>query len=267
MEKWRNHYFAAQDIGFYFASSDRELIDKVSSIMKRNGHISFSDSMGREHYLLDGRSGVPTLTRNIDSVTKRIVRNNKEKYEQLRPYFSRAIEETLFESGIPKQLKGYRYIKFILHRIIEDDSLLSPISKTIYPGICELYKCTTFQIERDIRYAIRKTVSKIDKASPKSYICNLLEYATNIASNLESCELSSNNQIDNVNNISDYTGHYNDSQKNYIAGEIDVNSINNINNINNEANFRKSMEKSVVVHRKTYPMNIDYDRFSYLNQE
>ena len=181
MDKWRDHYYSTQDIGFYFASSDRELIEKVSSIMKRNGHISFSDSMGREHYLLDGRSGVPVLTRNIDTVTKRIVSKNKDEYESMRPFFSQAIDQTLEASGLPSQLKGYRYIKFILYRLIEDDSLVSPISKTVYPGLCELYHCTSFQIERDIRYAIQKSAFADRSPSPKAFLCLLLEMANKIA--------------------------------------------------------------------------------------
>lgn len=186
MNKWRDHYYAAQDIGFYFASSDRELIEKVSTIMKRNGHMSFSDSMGREHYLLDGRSGVPILTRNIDSVTKRIVNKNKDDYEKIRPFFSVAIDKTMEMSGLSNQLKGFRYIKFILFRLIEDDSLVSPISKTIYPSLCEIYHCTPYQIERDIRYAIQKTKKVNEKPSPKSYICALLEQANKLA-----CEMKS----------------------------------------------------------------------------
>lgn len=181
LDKWRDHYYSTQDIGFYFASSDRELVEKVSSIMKRNGHISFSDSMGREHYLLDGRSGVPVLTRNIDTVTKRIVSKNKDEYESMRPFFSSAIDQTLEASGLPNQLKGYRYIKFILYRLIEDDSLVSPISKTIYPGLCELYHCTSFQIERDIRYAIQKSAFADRNPSPKAFICLLLEMANKLA--------------------------------------------------------------------------------------
>lgn len=177
MEKWRDHYYTAKDIGFYFASSDKELIEKVSVIMKRNGHVSFSDSMGREHYLLDGRSGAPVLTRNIYTVTKRIVDKNKDEHEKLRPYFAAAIEKTLEMSGLPSQLKGYRYIKFILSRLIEDETLVSPISKTVYPGLCEVFHCTTLQIERDMRYAIQKACNSIGKPSPKMYICFLLENA------------------------------------------------------------------------------------------
>ena len=205
MDKWRDHYYAAQDIGFYFASSDRDLIDKVSSIMKRNGHVSFSDSMGREHYLLDGRSGVPTLTRNIDGVTKRLVDKNKDDYEQMRPYFFSAIDCILEQSRLPSQLKGYRYIKFILNRLIEDDSLVSPISKTVYPSLCELYKCTPFQIERDIRYAILKSNFTTSKLSPKAFICKLLEYANKLAYEMKNKEYNHANEMvsdisqDNIN--------------------------------------------------------------------
>ncbi len=191
MDKWRDHYYAAQDIGFYFASSDRELMEKVSTIMKRNGHVSFSDSMGREHYLLDGRSGVPVLTRNIDSVTKRIVSKNKDEYEKVRPYFSAAIDRVLGESLLPSKLKGYRYVKFILYRLIEDDSLVSPISKTIYPSLCELYHCTPFQIERDIRYAIQKSAYSVPNPSPKAFVCMLLEMANKLA-----CEMKTKVEID-----------------------------------------------------------------------
>ncbi len=190
MDKWKDHYYAAQDIGFYFASSDRELIEKVSAIMKRNGHMSFSDSMGREHYLLDGRSGVPILTRNIDSVTKRIISKNKDEYEAMRPFFPAAIDSMLEASGLPSQLKGYRYVKFILYRLIEDDSLVSPISKTIYPSLCELYHCTPFQIERDIRYAIQKSSVSKKKQSPKAFICNLLESANKLACEMKNKPVS-----------------------------------------------------------------------------
>lgn len=181
MEKWRDHYYAAQDVAFHFTSSDRELVDKVSSIMKRNGHLSFSDSMGNEHYLLDGRRGVPFLTKNIDSVTKRLVSKTKDDYEKTRPYFTAAIDTVLEMSNLPKRLKGYRYVKYMLYRLIEDDSLISPLCKTIYPELCELYNCTSYQVERDIRYAIKQSGLTGTIPSPKSFVCSLLDYASRLS--------------------------------------------------------------------------------------
>jgi len=228
LEKWRDHYYAAQDIGFYFASSDRDLIDKVSSIMKRNGHLSFSDSMGREHYLLDGRSGVPALTRNIDGVTKRLIDKNKDDYEQMRPYFSLAIDCILEQSRLPNQLKGYRYIKFILYRLIEDDSLVSPISKTVYPSLCELYKCTPFQIERDIRYAILKSTLTTRRLAPKAFICKLLEYANKLAYEMKNKEYNHAHEI--------------------------LSDVNQVNVTPYPANIN------------SFPTTVDYSRFTHLTQ-
>lgn len=181
LEKWRDHYYAAQDVAFHLTSSDRELVEKVSSIMKRNGHLSFSDSMGNEHYLLDGRRGVPFLTKNIDSVTKRLLAKTKDDYEKMRPYFTSSIDTVLEMSNLPKRLKGYRYVKYMLYRLIEDDSLISPLSKTIYPELCELYNCTSYQVERDIRYAIKRSGLTGAIPSPKSFVCSLLDYASRLS--------------------------------------------------------------------------------------
>jgi hypothetical protein len=180
-DKLRDHYFTAKDIAFHLTSSDRELLDKVSKIMKRNGHISFSDSMGKEHYILDGRRGVGSLTQNIDDLTCQIASKNKERYDQMKPYHQAAIDSVMDMSQIPSSLKGFRYIKHVLHRVIEDDSLISPLSKTVYPDLCEIYHCTPFQIERDIRYAIRKSKLSHTKLSPKAFICTLLEFANRLA--------------------------------------------------------------------------------------
>lgn len=189
-EKWRDHYFNPQDIAFHLASSDRELVDKVSNIMKRSGHLSFSDSMGKEHYIIDGRRGIPTLTQHINQLTHRIISKNQDPYEHMRPYFSAAIDSVLDMSGIPSSLKGYRYVKYILFRVIEDDSLISPLSKTVYPDLCEIYNCTTFQIERDIRYSVMKSRFYKSRLSPKMFICTLLEFANRLANDMVSRDAS-----------------------------------------------------------------------------
>lgn len=184
MDQAKEHYYSTQDISFHFASSDRDLIEKVSKIMKRNGHVSFSDSMGNEHYIIDGRKGATELTRHIDLVSRRIKEKNKDEFEKLRPYFSGAIEKVLKNTGIPVSLKGFRYIRCILYRLIEDDTLLSPISKTVYPILCDLYACNIHQIERDIRYAIKKSSYHDKKLSPKTFICTLLEVSNNLATEM-----------------------------------------------------------------------------------
>ncbi len=181
MSERKQHFYSSKDISFHFATSDRELISKVSDILKRTGHVSFSDSMGKEHYLLDGRKGAREITRHIDSVSKRLKYLNSDEFEKVRPYFSNAIDHVLEMSGVPNNLKGYRYVRYMLFKLIEDDSLVSPMSKTLFPEMCEIYLCSHAQIERDIRYAIKKSYFCDAKPSPKIFVCTLLEFATKMA--------------------------------------------------------------------------------------
>ncbi|MHB8964244.1 MAG: sporulation initiation factor Spo0A C-terminal domain-containing protein [Saccharofermentanales bacterium] len=172
-----SNYYLSQDTSFHLASSDKELHEKVSSILKRSGHLTFSDKMGVEHYLVDGRNGVPALSRNIDNAAQRLFDKNKTKYGKTAEYNFQAIDRTLEITGIPNHLKGYRYIKYILGRLMENDTLVSPISKTVYPEISQMYGCKGFQIDRDIRYAITKSAFSSSSPSPKSFICHLLDMA------------------------------------------------------------------------------------------
>lgn len=181
MSERKRQFYSAKDISFHFASNDKDMVNKVSEILKRTGHVSFSDSFGKEHYLLDGRKGAREITRHIDSVSKRIKYMNNDEFEKVRPYFSNAIDHVLEMSGVPNNLKGYRYLRYILFRLIEDDSLVTPISKTLYPEMREIYLCSDAQIERDIRYAIKKSRFRQAKPSPKMFVCTLLEFSTKMA--------------------------------------------------------------------------------------
>lgn len=181
MERQKEHYYSTNDVSFHFASNDREMIEKVSDILKRTGHVSFSDSMGREHYLLDGRKGPREITRHIDFVSGLLQKRNRDDLEKVRPYFANAIDNVLEMSGMPNSLKGYRYVRYMLFRLIEDDSLISPMSKTLFPDMCDLYSCSSCQIERDIRYAIKKSRFASIKPSPKKFVCTLLEFSNKLA--------------------------------------------------------------------------------------
>ncbi len=171
-----------RDISFHLASSNRELLDTVNSIMKRNGHMTFSDSMGREHYLIDGRNGVSRLSKNIDGITRKLSSANLQELARINKFNSEAIDKVMAGSGMPSHLKGYRYVRMILVRLMENESLISPLSKTIYPEISDKYMCSGLQIDRDIRYAVQKSTLQCDRKSPKAVVCLLFDMAKKIIS-------------------------------------------------------------------------------------
>ena len=174
-----------RDISFHLASNDRDLVEKVSSIMKRNGHLTFSDSMGKEHYLVDGRSGVGVLSKNIDGIARKLSSINMQEIARRSKFNSAAIESTMAASGIPNHLKGHRYIRMILIRLMENESLISPLSKTVYPEISEKYQCSGLQIDRDIRYAVSHSGLTCFRRSPKAFVCLLFDMAKKTAVELE----------------------------------------------------------------------------------
>lgn len=63
---------------------------------------------------------------------------------------------TLFlrKLGIPAHLSGYRYIRSAIMMTSNDLSLLSPITKKLYPMIADTYKTTKCCVERAMRHAI-----------------------------------------------------------------------------------------------------------------
>jgi hypothetical protein len=177
LEHQKEIQHSSKDISFHLATSDKELAEKVSSIMKRNGHLTFSDSMGYEHYIVDGRNGLPFLSRNIDNAAKEMFDKNNARYGRTEEFNYLAVDKVLESSAIPNHLKGFRYLKHILNRLMEDDTLFSPISKTLYPEISAMYKSKNFQIDRDIRYAISKSIYIDQKLSPKALIASMLDDA------------------------------------------------------------------------------------------
>ncbi|MDD2393003.1 MAG: sporulation initiation factor Spo0A C-terminal domain-containing protein [Eubacteriales bacterium] len=174
-----------KDISFHLASSDNELVEKVSSIMKRKGHMTFSDSMGRQHYLVDGRKGVTILSNNIDGIARDLLDNNSQEAARRNKFNIESVEKVMKLSGIPGHLKGYRYIRLVLARLMENEALMSPLSKTIYPEISEKFRCTCMQIDRDVRYAVSKSILDGGKKTPKAFICYLYDVARMLATEAE----------------------------------------------------------------------------------
>lgn len=147
----------ANQTGFYIAASDRDLLAKVTDLMKRKGGmIGVVDTAGRVHFLVDGRSNLYQATENIMSVADRI-----ESFDARRPahtpeQIDRAVNAVLHAFGIPESLRGCLYLRFILTRLAEQPELVTPVSKTLYPDIARLYGVKIHQIDRVIRYATQQ---------------------------------------------------------------------------------------------------------------
>lgn len=64
------------------------------------------------------------------------------------------IGAVLHELGIPAHIKGYLYLRTAILMTLNDQSLISAVTKILYPQIAQLYQTTPWRVERAIRHAI-----------------------------------------------------------------------------------------------------------------
>lgn len=64
------------------------------------------------------------------------------------------ITAVMHEAGIPANIKGYQYLREAIMMVIEDSTLLSSVTKILYPEIAKKYDTIPSRIERSIRHAI-----------------------------------------------------------------------------------------------------------------
>ena len=66
----------------------------------------------------------------------------------------KSITEMILDVGIPAHIKGYHYLRTAIKLSVEDNSILSGVTKVLYPTVAKTYNTTTSRVERAIRHAI-----------------------------------------------------------------------------------------------------------------
>lgn len=64
------------------------------------------------------------------------------------------IAALLYGIGVPVHLKGFLYLRTAILMVSEDRSLLSAVTKRLYPEIARCYETTEQRVERAMRHAI-----------------------------------------------------------------------------------------------------------------
>ncbi|MDD2578745.1 MAG: hypothetical protein EOM13_00620 [Clostridia bacterium] len=171
-------------LSFYIAASDQDLLTQVSRMMDRQGLVGLMDTAGRVHYVVDGRKGSPFACRRIMDTAALFVQDEGSVRDQLISALLPVIRAMLGRYRISPELKGYRYLRHLLLLAGQDESLLRPISKTLYPLISGKYNVSISQVERDIRYALQKTELRRRGLTTTAAICTLYDEMMADASHL-----------------------------------------------------------------------------------
>jgi len=66
----------------------------------------------------------------------------------------REVSNIFITVGIPANIQGYRYLRDAIMITAKNPSIISSITKTLYPCIAKKYDTTSSKVERAIRHAI-----------------------------------------------------------------------------------------------------------------
>ena len=189
--------YSTDKLGFYIAASDQDILTQVSRLMSRNGYVGVMDTAGRVQYLIDGRRGTPYAARRIIETTGRVVRDQQEKVSPLLAQMGPAADQVLMIHGIRPELKGYRYLRYMLLLVGLDEARLRPISKTLYPAAASHFRVSAAQIERDVRYAFQKTDYREQGLTSTAAICRLYDEMIRVAEKSKENQTPSAVHLDN----------------------------------------------------------------------
>lgn len=143
-----------KEVGFYVVCSDRMILDNVNALLKKKGLVGISDTAGRIHYMVDARTNIYAAVNHITREALRKIDLSSLSNANILD----ATEETLSHHHLDRTLLGTRILRCILLQSVRDPSLLTIVSKRLYPLAAKEFGISTSQVERNLRYALGRTL-------------------------------------------------------------------------------------------------------------
>ena len=84
----------------------------------------------------------------------------KPKYATPVHDLEQDVTDMIHEIGVPAHIKGYQYLREAIIMSVEDPSMISSITKILYPTIAKRFQTTSSRVERAIRHAIEVAWSR-----------------------------------------------------------------------------------------------------------
>lgn len=79
------------------------------------------------------------------------------------------ISNMLREIGMPAHIKGYPYVRRAIKMCVENDEMMSSVTKVLYPAVAKEFNSTPSRVERSIRHAIEAAWDRGDIDVLNSY--------------------------------------------------------------------------------------------------
>ena len=70
------------------------------------------------------------------------------------------VTDMIHDIGVPAHIKGYQYLREAIMMSVKDSTMISSITKVLYPTIAKQFQTTPSRVERAIRHAIEVAWSR-----------------------------------------------------------------------------------------------------------
>jgi sporulation transcription factor Spo0A len=90
-----------------------------------------------------------------------LIRGDESKKVPQKTYdLEKDVTNMIHEIGVPAHIKGYQYLREAIMMVVNDQEMLSSITKILYPTIAKKFQTTPSRVERAIRHAIEVAWSR-----------------------------------------------------------------------------------------------------------
>lgn len=79
------------------------------------------------------------------------------------------ISQIMHQIGVPAHIRGYQYLREAIILSVNDDEMISSVTKILYPTVAKRFKTTPSRVERAIRHAIEVAWDRGDVDVLSSY--------------------------------------------------------------------------------------------------
>lgn len=118
-------------------------------------------------YLVLKPFSVSSLVDVIDKVTKKFKEDIPVNQKEFT--LEEKITNMIHQIGVPAHIKGYHYLRKGIMLCVENSSMLSSVTKSLYPAIAKFFQTTPSRVERAIRHAIEVAWDRGDIEVLNSY--------------------------------------------------------------------------------------------------
>ncbi|MDD2213390.1 MAG: sporulation initiation factor Spo0A C-terminal domain-containing protein [Oscillospiraceae bacterium] len=154
---------------FYITASDRDLLAKLTELMRQRGYIGVADTAGRMQYILDGRKNVYRAAHLINE----LVKDQTAACQPAVPEVSvlRRLTAQVFRTHhLSRHLSGSRYLEYMLYLYLRESERCTLLCSHLYADTARHFLTTASRVERDVRYLLRQAGLKGGNARNLKYL-------------------------------------------------------------------------------------------------